>query len=186
MNTQEESQSREIDKAVKILRGGGVVILPTDTVYGMGCRYDFGHVIQRIKNIKKSTQSFPVLISNINQAHKLAVMNPQAMQLASHYWPGGLTLLVHSKVRDEKIGLRIPASKLVVEIIDKLQMPIIGTSANFHRQRAVSKFEDIDPKLVKLVDYVIKGECTFKVESTVVDTTVSPVKILRQGLAKIR
>ena len=98
MNTQEESQSKEIDEAVKILRGGGVVIFPTDTVYGMGCRYDFTHVIQRIKNIKKSTQSLPVLIANINQAHKLAVMNPQAMQLASHYWPGGLTLLVYSKI----------------------------------------------------------------------------------------
>jgi len=97
-----------------------------------------------------------------------------------------LTLLVHSKVRDEKIGLRIPASKLVVEIIDKLQMPIIGTSANFHRQPTVSKFEDLDPKLVKIVDYVIRGECTFKVESTLVDTTVTPVRILRQGLAKIR
>lgn len=186
MNALEESTSREIETAVKFLRGGGVVVFPTDTAYGIGCRYDFPHVIQRIKNIKKSTQNFPVLISDIKQAHKLARMTPAAMNLANNYWPGGLTIIVHKKSQDEKIGLRIPASELVREIIERLQVPIIGTSANFHHQPSVFKYQDLDPKLVKIVDYVIKGECTFKVESTVIDATVFPVKILRQGLVKIR
>src|SRR3989344_1107080 len=145
MKNHEESQSKEIEQAVKILRSGGVVIFPTDTVYGIGCRYDFPHSVQRIKNIKKSTQNFPVLIVNINQAHKLANMTPSAMHLVNKHWPGGLTILVHKKSDEEKIGLRIPAS-----------------------------------------DLVIKGECIYKVESTVVDATVNPVKILREGLVKIR
>ncbi|OGD89348.1 threonylcarbamoyl-AMP synthase [Candidatus Curtissbacteria bacterium RIFCSPLOWO2_02_FULL_40_11] len=186
MKNHEESQSKEIEQAVKILRSGGVVIFPTDTVYGIGCRYDFPHSVQRIKNIKKSTQNFPVLIVNINQAHKLANMTPSAMHLVNKHWPGGLTILVHKKSDEEKIGLRIPASDLVISIINRLQVPIIGTSANFHRQPSVTKFENLDERLVKLADYVIKGECIYKVESTVVDATVNPVKILREGLVKIR
>ncbi len=186
MTRQEESLSREINEAVNILRRGGVVIFPTDTVYGIGCRYDLASAIARIKNIKKSTQFFPILISNINQAHKLVVMNPTAIHLANMYWPGGLTILLPSKVRHQKIGLRMPDSEVVKSIIEKLGSPLIGTSANFHNQPAVSKYQDLDQKLTKLVDYVIIGECEKKIESTIVDATVFPIKILREGVVKIR
>lgn len=186
MNEIEESQSKEIDEAVRVLRRGGVVIFPTDTVYGIGCRYDLQHTIDRIRNIKKSTQNFPILISNINQAHRLAMMSSQAIHLANKFWPGGLTMLLPGKHKHEKIALRMPDSKLVRLIVDKLNFPITGTSANFHGKPAVSKFEDLDPKFVKLADYVIKGECKKGIESTIVDATKTPLKILREGAVRIK
>lgn len=186
MTLQEKSQLKDIDEAVKILRRGGIVIFPTDTVYGISCRYDQPWAIDRIKNIKKSTQIFPILISNINQAHRMAVMSPTAIHLANKFWPGALTIILRSKTRHDKIGLRMPDSEIARSIIEKLGLPIIGTSANFHTQAAVARYEDLDPKLIKLADYVISGECEKKMESTVVDATISPVKILREGVVKIR
>lgn len=186
MNEQEELQSEQINKAVKILKQGGVVIFPTDTVYGIGCRYDLPHAIERIKNIKSTTQNFPILISNINQAHNLAVMDNIAINLATSYWPGALTIILLAKKSHHKIGLRMPDSDIVKNIIDKLGKPIIGTSANFHKQPPVTKSEDLDSRLVNLADYVIRGECKEKAESTVVDATMTPVKILREGVVKIK
>lgn len=181
----EELPLKDIEKAVSIFRKGGIVIFPTDTVYGIGCRYDLPNSIDRIHNIKKSTQNFPVLLSDINQAHNLAVMNTQAIHIASTYWPGALTILVPSKLQHDKIGLRIPGSLLVRTIIQKLGIPIIGTSANFHKQKSVSKYSDLDPNLIKLVDFVIKGECGSKMESTILDATMSPAKVIRNGAIKL-
>lgn len=186
MNNQDELKSNGLETALNILRRGGVILFPTDTVYGIGCRFDRPAAIERIRNIKKTTQFLPILVSDINQAHRLAFMNNAAVHLANKYWPGGLTIVMTSKVKDEKIGVRMPDSALIKNIIEKLNSPIVGTSANFHNQKAVYRYQDLDPKLIKLVDYVIKGECDKKVESTVVDATVSPTKILREGTIRIR
>ena len=84
-----------------------------------------------------------------------------------------------------KVGLRVPGSLLVRTIIQKLGIPIIGTSANFHKQKSVSTYEDLDPSLIKLVDFVLKGECVGKIESTIVDATKSPAKVIRNGAVKL-
>lgn len=181
MKKQEKSKLKDLNNAVEIFRKGGVVIFPTDTVYGIGCKWDSVGGVARIRNIKHSTQNFPVLVANITQAHAIGKITPQALQLINKYWPGGLTILVKSKKNDQKIGIRMPLSESVKYIIENLGSPILGTSANFHGQKAPTNIEDVDPKLIKLVDYVVKGECEKGTESTVIDTTVSPTKILRRG-----
>lgn len=185
MNGQEELQSKEIEKAVVILRKGGVVIFPTDTVYGIGCRFDNLGAIERIKNIKKSRQNFPVLISNLKQAHQLAKVNNIAKDLAQKYWPGGLTILLKKQSGIGKIGIRIPNHKIAMLLIDKLGFPIVGTSANFHSQKPPVSFEELDPRIISLADFVVQGKCKEKAESTVVDATTTPIKILRKGAVNI-
>lgn len=182
MVTQEESQSKDIEKAVEVLRRGGVVIFPTDTVYGIGARFDSETAIQRIRNIKKSHQDFPILISDFKQLHQLVQLNPTALYLVQKYWPGALTLVLKSKRGNEKIALRMPDSDLVRTLINMLGAPIIGTSANFHGQKSVTRFKDLEPKLVRLADMTIVGECPGGIESTVVDATVNPPKVLRRGV----
>ncbi|OGD87106.1 threonylcarbamoyl-AMP synthase [Candidatus Curtissbacteria bacterium RBG_13_35_7] len=186
MGNLDELQYQEIETAVEILKKGGVILFPTDTVYGLGCRMDRPTAIQRIKKIKRTTQYLPILVDNINQVHKLAFMDNQAIHLANIYWPGGLTIILKSKRENEKIGIRMPNSNVVRQLIDRLGIPIIGTSANFHGAKAVYSDKELDPKLVSLVDYVIKGECDQKIESTVVDATLIPVKVLREGAVKIK
>lgn len=92
---------------------------------------------------------------------------------------------VKKDLKTTKIGIRIPDSRLVRSLIEKVGDPIIGTSANFHGQKSVANFESLDPKLVELADYVLKGECAGGIESTVVDLTVNPPKVLREGAIKI-
>lgn len=79
----------------------------------------------------------------------------------------------------------MPRSSLISLLIDLVGKPIIGTSANFHGQRSATSFDQLDPELVKLADFVIEGNCREGAESTVVDTTINPPKILRQGAVKI-
>lgn len=185
MNGQETSQLKEIEKAANVLRKGGVVIFPTDTVYGIGCRFDNSDAVERIKNIKGSKQNFPVLIANFKEAHQIAKVNNIALNLAQKYWPGALTIILKRQSGNGKIGIRIPNHKIVMLLIDKLGFPIVGTSANFHGQKPPTSYEELDPKIISLADFVIKGKCKEKTESTVVDATTTPVKILRKGAVTV-
>lgn len=197
MKKQEKSKLKEIEKVVTILKDGGVVIFPTDTVYGVGCRFDNQDAVNRLYKIKGAPQAqfFPILVSKITQVKRLAKVNNSAEKLMREYWPGGLTvILIKSSdlkpglkqlrkpgLRHNKIGFRMPDSDLVRSIIDKVGVPIIGTSANFHGKSVPRSFEELNPEFVKLADFVIKGKCQGGIESTVVDTTVDPPAIIRQG-----
>ena len=199
--TSSGARGKDLKRAVEIFKKGGVVIFPTDTVYGIGCRFDDQSAISRIYRIKKTpkNQKFPVLVSNINQLKKIARVTKTAEKLIGKYWPGGLTIILYHKpglrsgkkldykpgLKSGKIGFRMPDSDLIRFLIGEVGVPLIGTSANFHGQKSVTRFKDLDPKLVKLVDMTISGECQKGVESTVVDATVTPPKILRQGAVKL-
>ncbi len=194
-----------INKAVSILKSGGVVIFPTDTVYGIGCRFDDKKAVDRIYQIKGTSQNqpFPILVSDIKQVAKLAKISKVAKSLMDKHWPGALTIILPIKpdlstyhkpglkqlhkpgLNQYKIGFRMPNSALVRLIIDKVGKPIIGTSANFHGHPTPKSYEELDPDFIKLVDYVIKGKCKGGVESTVADATVNPPKILRLGAVRI-
>lgn len=185
MKKSEKSKSSEISEAVAVLAKGGVVILPTDTVYGLACKWDIATAVARIKRIKSSTQNFPVLVASLTQAHAIAKISSQAQALINKHWPGGLTIIVLDKKSNEKIGLRMPASQTALSVIEQLGAPIVGTSANFHGQRPPTSETQLDPKLVGMVDFVLGGKCEKGVESTVIDTTVSPAKILRRGAVNL-
>lgn len=184
MKKQEKSASNVINKAVSVLKSGGVIIFPTDTVFGIGCLASNERAVERIKQIKSSSQNFPILLSDIGQVESVGIMNPVAEQLAKKYWPGGLTLIIQNN-KGGTVGVRIPQSELILSVIDTIGEPIVGTSANFHGDPAPTTYKEINPKLSELVDLAIEGECKNNKESTVVDSTVNPPKILRQGAVKI-
>ena len=183
----------ELSSAAEVLKSGGVVIFPTDTVYGIGCRCDDEKAVSRIYKIKgrPKDQPFPHLVSNIEQVKKIADITPLAQELINRYWPGGLTIILpvrHPELvsgPSQKIGFRMPDHKETLSMIDAVGVPIVGTSANFHGEPSPKSYEELDPKLQDLVDFVVKGECKNGIESTVIDTTVDPPKIIRQGAVKI-
>lgn len=187
MKQKEKSLSQDLTNAVRILKSGGVIVFPTDTVYGIGCVFDNVLGIDRIYKIKgtKKSQRFPILISSQSQIEQFATVNESAKKLMKKYWPGGLTILMKSKSGNEKLGFRMPNSKLALKLISKVGKPIIGTSANFHGKDTPTSYEELDPQFVKRVDAVIVGDCKDAKESTVVDTTFKPPKILRQGAVNL-
>lgn len=187
MKTTEGSALSNIKKAAQLLKSGGVVIFPTDTVYGIGCLYNNKEGLLKIYKIKNRPPSlpFPILVSSIDQAGTIVDMNNQAINLAKEYWPGGLTIIANSIDGKYKIGVRMPNSKIALTLIKEAGSPVVGTSANFHGQKSVANFESLDPELIKLADYVLKGECQKGTESTVVDTTGEKINIIRQGAVKV-
>lgn len=187
MKKPEGSRLLEIKKAAQILKNGGVVIFPTDTVYGIGCIYNNKEGLTRIYKIKNRPRKvpFPVLLSSVEQAGRVVEINKTAKKLMKKYWPGGLTIVLNSIDEKTKLGVRMPNSEITLSLIEESGSPIIGTSANFHGQKPVADFKSLDPKLTKLVDFVVEGNCQKGQESTVIDTTGEKIRIIRQGAVKL-
>lgn len=190
---------KNIAKAVEVFKNGGIVIFPTDTAIGIGCRIDNAQTVRKLFNIRKrpETKAVPVLFNSINMVRKYVEEIPQDVEdIAKKYWPGALTLVLHSNrvkvpllVRGggETLGVRIPDNKVIRTIITEVGVPILGPSANFSGEKTPFRFADLNPKLVNLVDYVLNGEINSEDNvSTIIDCTITPWKIIRQGAIKIR
>ena len=185
--------NEKINEVVAVLNDGGIVIFPTDTAFGVGCRMDLEEAVKRLFTIRKrpETQATPVLMSGKDMAKKYLSPLPETVEnLMDTYWPGGLTIVYNCKTESvpklvrgggKNLGVRMPDHDLTLEIIKNLSVPLLGPSANFHGKPTPYIFSDLDSELVKQVDYVVEGRCKTKRASTVVDCTISPWKIMRQG-----
>jgi len=183
---------REIEKGVKILRKGGVIAFPTDTVYGLGADAFNPTAVERIYEIKDRPKhrQLPLLIADINQLTTLAEPIPEITWfLARQFWPGGLTLVLPKTdslpaylAPGSTIAVRVPDHPVCLAIIQHLGNPIIGTSANISDQPAALTAEEVGQQLGGKIDFVINGgKCPGGKESTVVDVTRESPIILRQG-----
>ncbi len=188
--------NNQIDEAVRILKQGGIVIFPTDTAFGIGCRIDDEAAIKRLFNIRKRpySQATPVLVNNIDMVKKYVLEFPRdAELLASQYWPGALTIVMKAKETvpnlvnggGDTVGIRIPNHDIALKLIENVGVGILGPSANFHGAKTPYNFEDLDSELVSLVDLVVNGECKLKQTSTVIDCSVKPWQIIREGAVKL-
>jgi L-threonylcarbamoyladenylate synthase len=186
--------NKQIEEAVEVLNRGGIIIFPTDTAFGIGCRMDNENAVKKLFEIRKRPefQAVPVLVSDTQMLNEYVEDVPEKVleNLIKPYWPGALTIVLKAKsdkvpelVRGggETIGLRMPNHPTILEIINRVKVPVLGPSANFHGGNTPYDFKDLDQELVSLVDYVIEGECFVKAASTVIDCTQTPWKILRQG-----
>lgn len=188
----------DIEQAISVLNNGGIIIFPTDTAFGIGCRIDNIKAIQKLFKIRKRPQSkaTPVLVSSINMASEylLEIKKDVKEKLMKKYWPGALTIVLQSKtdmvpelVRGygTTIGVRMPNNKTILEIIERVGVPILGPSANFNGEQTPYSFNEIDTKLVQYVDMAIDGTCSLKTLSTVIDCSNNTWQILRQGAIKV-
>lgn len=183
-----------LQKTIEILSNGGVVIFPTDTVFGLGCRIDNEEAIKRIFKIKKREENMPlpVLVDSLKMAEKyLQPLEFNVKQnLIKKYWPGGLTIVAECKKKkvlkivrsgQDSLAVRMPNDFNLLKIINKVGVPIIGTSANFHGQPSSFRFEDLDSNLLNKVDFTLSGICKSNKASTIIDIAKKPWRILRQG-----
>lgn len=187
----------DINQTVNILYSGGIVIFPTDTAFGIGCRMDNQLAVDRLFQIRRrpTTQAVPLLVASKVMALAYYFSPSDVVRhLIDKYWPGALTIvapgkknLIYSLIRGdgENVGLRMPDYPLLLQIIEKIGVPILGPSANIHGHPTPYTHKDLDQELVKQVDYVLPGECNIKQVSTVIDCSIHPPKILRQGAVKI-
>lgn len=184
-------------KALEILKNSGVIIFPTDTAFGIGCRVDDEEAVKKVFNIRNRpvTQATPVLCSSISMVEEYVLeISDSVQRLMDSYWPGALTIILSARIEKVPslvrgggltVGVRIPRHADTLNLISDLGVPVIGPSANFHGGNTPFEMDDIDPKLSNLVDYVLPGECSVKKESTVIDCSEPKWRIIRQGAVRI-
>lgn len=184
---------RQVEEGIQILRRGGVVAYPTDTVYGLGACPDIPAAVERVFEVKgrPNTMALPLLLANISQIKDVAVDVPDsAWRLARRFLPGGLTLVLYKSARvpgivtggGRTVAVRVPAHPVPVALIEGLGAPIIGTSANVSGRPGALTADEVCARLGDRVDLIIDGgRSPGGVESTVVDLTAEPPVVLRRG-----
>lgn len=186
-----------ISTAVEVLRSGGIIIFPTETVYGIGCGIHNSTAVSRIFAVKLRAADQPLLAHccDMSQLAELVVDVPVfARRLMHRFWPGPLALIfkklpsvpaVVTAGRDT-IGIRMVASHFTCATIAQLGTALVGTSANYSGRPATGSFGKLDPAILDQVDLAIDaGDCGTGIPSTVLDLTVEPPVVIREGAVSI-
>jgi L-threonylcarbamoyladenylate synthase len=174
-----------------LVRGGGLVVYPTDTVYGLGCDpFNEKAVHSLVEAKERKTGRLPLLVKNMEKAEKIGRFQPIARSLASVFWPGPLTLVVPlgrglpTPVTDgtNTVGLRVPGRKDTLTLIEACGGAIVGTSANISGGTSSRTAAEALRQLEGRVGLVLDGGTSpVGVESTVVSIVSNQVSVLREG-----
>lgn len=181
-----------IDKAVKIIKAGGLIVYPTDTVYGLGTNALNSQAVLRVFDVKNRPldQALPLIVSGLEMAEELASVTEEAKRLAQAFWPGALTIILKKKpvvpsvVTGGKlgVGLRAP-NHAVPTIITKMSgLPLTATSANKHGGVNPIDVREVLNQLEEGIDLILDGGRTkVGISSTVIDLSRIPPLIVRKG-----
>lgn len=184
---------KQVEKGITILRKGGVIAFPTDTVFGVGAGIYDEDAIGRVFEVKKRTRnmSLPILLADVAQVHEVAAEIPAyGWKLIDCFWPGALTLIVYRTrvIKDiitnggDSVAIRMPNHPVPYALIKGSGMPLIGTSANISGEPAVTTAEAVKLQFKDTLDLVIDGIPAPKgIESTIIDATGEAPVIIRQG-----
>ncbi|MFX0036111.1 MAG: L-threonylcarbamoyladenylate synthase [Candidatus Hermodarchaeota archaeon] len=185
--------------AVENIIEGKVISFPTDSVYGIGGDPLNLEVINKIYEIKFRDRSkgLLLLVSDYDEASKIAEFNEIAKKLAKKYWPGQLTLILKRKENcfipsevsafQDTIGLRVPENEIILNILKLLKSEghfggIIGTSANYSGESPSISGEEVSKKILSPIDLIIDGGISkSRLPTTIVDCTSDEIKFLRIG-----
>ncbi len=182
-----------LSEAADIVKGGGVIIYPTDTLYGIGCDPYNEEAVEKVIQLKRrGAQPLPVLCSNLARAETLVDLGETGHQLARKFWPGGLTIV--AKVIDKNLpsrlignsgtlGIRVPNHLGALKLISLCGDCLIGTSANISGERALETPEAILEVFDDKFDVLVYGgEKSLGIPSSVVDVVDGNLRIIREGL----
>ena len=187
-----QSDELHINRAIAILRNGGVVAFPTDTVYGVGVDPFQPNAVRKLYQIKGRPidKPIPILVGSINDVERVAQnLPPTFSRLAEQFWPGELTLIVEAKslppevtAGGDTVGVRMPDHPLALALLQRFGGAIATTSANKSDEPPATSAEEVRSELGDLVSIILDGgQTTTKIASTVLDLSVSPPQIRRDG-----
>ena len=175
--------------SARVLREGGLVAFPTETVYGLGANLLDKEAIKNLYRVKNrpGNKPFTVHIASLKQIKDLGcVLDIRARKLAQHFWPGPLTMVLRSK-SGKRVGFRMPKNTVALELIRMAKAPIAAPSANISAKKspvtAAEVLKGLDGKIDIIID---SGRTDIGLESTVLDMTTKPYTVLREGAVKNR
>ena len=182
-----------VERAVKILKNGGIVAFPTDTVYGLGANAFDEDAVLRVYEAKARPREFALtlLLADISQIKIVAENVPKiTWKLAERFMPGALTIVLQKSLAvsnmitgdGNTVAVRVPDHPIPVAIVRGLGAPITGTSANRSGSPNPVTAEEVYKQLRNKVDLIVDGgKCPLGVSSTVLDLTTNPPKVIRYG-----
>ena len=179
-----------IQLAVKAINDGGIVVFPTDTVYGLGCNPYNHEAVLSLYEIKKRKKEkpFPVIGYSKNELEKIAEFNTFEEKIAEKFWPGPITLILKVKDKeiqkslelDEKIAVRVPNNQCVLALLKECKL-LVGTSANISGTTSFNDPKECSKNLSGYDLLVDGGIISSQGESTIVEIEDGNVKVLRNG-----
>ena len=190
-----KASGKSIRKAAEIVRRGGLVVYPTDTVYGLGCDPFNIDAVQKIKNVKRrGNNPLPILAHNIESVETVTILNYKAKEVIKEIWPGPITLILpkkglHDSVTSgsNRVGIRIPNNQVALDLVKLCGGLLIGTSANLSGTTSSVTAVDANKQIGSEVDLVLDdGPTDLKKESTIISLINDKIKIMREGAISSR
>ena len=182
-----------IRNSVEIIENGGVIIFPTDTVYGIGCNPYDANAVKKIYEIKsrEKIKSLPVLASSIEIVKQITIIDEFTEKIIKKYWPGPLTLILKLKDKnlkkslnlEDKIAVRIPNSVCTLKLLNKCNL-LVGTSANVSGDSSFTNPQECMKNVKNYDVFVDGGTITSKGESTIIEIENEKIHIIREGALK--
>ena len=193
-------EKQKIKEVINLLKKDGVIIFPTDTVYGLLADATSQKAIKKIFKIKKrkTEMAIPIFVKDIKTAKKLAYFTKKKEKIIKKYWPGKATFILKRRNilpkaifgNEKTIGLRIPKYKTVNALLARLNSPLTGTSANISGYLASTKIQEVIKQFQgrkNKPDLVLDaGNLKPSKPSTIIDLTGEKFKILRKGAVKFK
>jgi len=186
-----KTTKKNILTASETVRRGGLVVYPTETVYGLGCDPLNAKAVERIFKVKGEREKpLPVLASDIKHIEKIAHLSEKAKRVAARFWPGPITLVLPKTTilpsivtsNLDSVGVRVPRHDVAIQLIRLSNGLLIGTSANRTGEKPPRTAQEAAKQIGDEVDVILDGgPTTFGSSSTVVDLTSERPKILREG-----
>lgn len=191
----ENPNDRDIRRVVDVLQNGGIIIYPTDTVYGLGCDITNTKAVEKIaryKNVSVEKSNFSFICSDLSHLSDFSrPVSNQLFKLLKRYLPGPFTFILEAnsnvpkyfKGKKKTVGIRIPDNPIILEIVHVLGNPIMSTS--IHDDDEIIEYST-DPELIHekfkdIADLVIDGGYGDNIPSTIVDCTGEMPVVIRQG-----
>ena len=191
-----DNAEKTSDDTAKILQNGGIVIYPTDTLYGLGVNALDENAIIKVQKIKKQDRNKPisVIVRDVKMARKIACIDSKVEKILEKVWPGSITIVLRKKDiipynltgGEETVAIRISNNKFISTLMKKIDFPITATSANISGEKnllestkIIEKFKNSTPCLDLFID---AGNIKDPRASTIVDLTTTVPKILRIGI----
>ena len=182
-----------IRRAIQVLKGGGLVAFPTDTVYGVGAHAFMPKAVEKLytAKIRPRDKAIPILLAGVEDLALVAEEIPEvAWELMERFWPGGLTLVLPKKAAvpdmvtagQPNVAVRVPDHPVPRALIEGLGAPLAATSANLSGHPSPITAEEVRAELGGRIELILDGgRCPGGIPSTVLDLTADPPAILRRG-----
>jgi L-threonylcarbamoyladenylate synthase len=183
----------ELQSAAKEIRRGGIVMFPTDTLYGLAVDPRNWNAIERLFTVKgrNTSNAVPMICADLEQVEReIGLMPDLAKELSKLFWPGPLTMVLDGKGSmaknaigfDGSVGVRVPSHPVARALADTVGHPITATSANRSGERASQSVTETSKSILESIGLILDaGEVSGGLPSTIVDVRTNPVRLIRVG-----